>query len=140
MVRPPTGPQHGRADGPDGLLATKLYLPRLQPGFVPRPRLVDRLDEALERGLVLVCAPAGFGKTVLLADWVRQSRRPVAWLSLDQDDNDPARFWRHATAALDRARPGIAEQVTPLLGPSLPSSAGLGDSAGQPAGIPARRR
>jgi LuxR family maltose regulon positive regulatory protein len=125
MVRPPTGHQHGRADGPDGLLATKLYLPRLQPGFVPRPRLVDRLDEALARGLVLVCAPAGFGKTVLLADWVRQSRRPVAWLSLDAGDNDPARFWRHATAALDRARPGIAEQVTPLLGPSLPSSAGL---------------
>src|SRR5205814_7205930 len=53
MVRLPTGHQHGRADGPDGLLATKLYLPRLQPGFVPRPRLVDRLDEALARGLVL---------------------------------------------------------------------------------------
>jgi LuxR family maltose regulon positive regulatory protein len=125
MVEAPTGHQQGRADGPEGLLATKVHLPRLQPGFVPRPRLVDRLDEALARGLVLVCAPAGFGKTSLLADWARQSRRPVAWLSLDQDDNDPARFWRHATAALDRARPGIAEQVTPLLGPSPPSSTGL---------------
>jgi LuxR family maltose regulon positive regulatory protein len=63
MAEPPTGNRQGRANGPDGLLATKLYLPRLQPGFVPRARLVDRLDGALERGLVLVCAPAGFGKT-----------------------------------------------------------------------------
>jgi LuxR family maltose regulon positive regulatory protein len=51
---------------------------------------------------VLVCAPAGYGKTVLLADWVRRGRRPVGWLSLDSGDNDPARFWRHAVAALDR--------------------------------------
>jgi LuxR family transcriptional regulator, maltose regulon positive regulatory protein len=89
---------------------------------VPRPRLTARLDEGLARGLVLVCAPAGYGKTVLLADWAQRSRRPVAWLSLDPGDNDPARFWRHAVAALDRARPGTGERVAPLFGPPAPSS------------------
>lgn len=59
--------------GLDALLATKLYLPRRRPGFITRPRLTERLDESLTRGLVLVCAPAGFGKTALLADWARRS-------------------------------------------------------------------
>ena len=106
----------------DVLLATKLHVPRLQPGFVPRPRLVHALDEGLARRLILVCAPAGFGKTALLAGWARRGDRPVAWLSLDAGDNDPARFWRHAVAALDRARPGIAERVGALLGPPAPAS------------------
>jgi ATP/maltotriose-dependent transcriptional regulator MalT len=110
------------ASEPDVLLATKMHVPGLQPGFVPRPRLVHALDMGLVRGLVLVCAPAGFGKTTLLADWVRNSRRPVGWLSLDAGDNDPARFWRHAVAALDRVRPGTAERVGPLLGPPAPAS------------------
>jgi LuxR family maltose regulon positive regulatory protein len=78
------------------------------------------------RDELLVCAPAGFGKTALLADWARRGqdgrRRPVAWLSLDQADNDPARFWRHLVAALDQVRPGIAEQIAPLLGPPAPPS------------------
>ena len=100
----------------DTLLATKLYVPGLQPGFVPRPRLVEALGDGLARRLILVCAPAGFGKTAVLADWFRPGDRWVAWLSLDAADNDPARFWRHAVAALDRARPGIAERVAPLLG------------------------
>ena len=106
----------------DVLLATKLHVPGPRPGLVPRPRLAARLDEGLARGLVLVCAPAGYGKTVLLADWARRGERPVAWLSLDAGDNDPARFWRHAVAALDRARPGIGERVGPLLGPPAPPS------------------
>src|SRR6266568_4567831 len=101
----------------DALLATKLHVPRPQPGFVPRPRLVEALGEGLARGLVVVCAPAGFGKTALLADWAGSARRAVAWLSLDTADNDPARFWRHVVAALDRACPGIAERAGPLLGP-----------------------
>ena len=92
----------------DVLLATKLRVPASRPDLVPRPRLTARLDEGLARGLILVCAPAGYGKTVLLADWTRRSGHPVAWLSLDAGDNDPARFWRHAVAALDPARPGPA--------------------------------
>ena len=106
----------------DVLLATKLHVPRQQPGFVARPRLVHALDEGLARRLILVSAPAGSGKTALLAGWARRDDRPVAWLSLDAGDNDPARFWRHAVAALDRARPGIAERVGALLGPPAPAS------------------
>jgi LuxR family maltose regulon positive regulatory protein len=106
----------------DVLLSTKLHAPGARQGFVPRPRLTERLDEALGRGLVLVCAPAGYGKTALLAGWARRCERPVAWLSLDAGDNDPARFWRHAVAALDRACPGLGERVGPLLGPPPPSS------------------
>jgi len=119
---PATTPIGVAASGEDALLATKLHVPGPQPGFVARPRLLERLEEGLARGLLLVCAPAGFGKTSLLADWARRGQRPVAWLSLDEGDNDPARFWRHVVAALGRARPGIAEQVAPLLGPPAPAS------------------
>ncbi len=106
----------------DVLLATKLNVPGLRPELVPRPRLAQRLDEGRGRGLVLACAPAGYGKTVLLAEWARRGRQPAAWLSLDAGDNDPARFWRHVVAALDRVRPGISERVDPLLGPPAPRS------------------
>ena len=122
----------------DVLLATKLNVPGMRPDLVPRPRLARRLDEGGGRGLVLACAPAGYGKTVLLAEWVRRGRRPVAWLSLDAADNDPARFWRHAVAALDRVRPGISERMGPLLGPPAPPSfeplmtALINEVAGQP--------
>jgi LuxR family transcriptional regulator, maltose regulon positive regulatory protein len=68
-----------------------------------------------------VC-PAGFGKTTLLAEWARSGPRPVAWLSLDEGDNDPARFWRHVAAALDRVCPRVAQQVAALLGPPSPRS------------------
>ena len=106
----------------DVLLATKLHVPHQQSGFVARPRLVDALDGGLARRLILVGAPAGFGKTALLAGWAWPGDRPVAWLSLDAGDNDPARFWRHAVAALDRVRPGIAERMGALLGPPAPAS------------------
>jgi LuxR family transcriptional regulator, maltose regulon positive regulatory protein len=124
----------------DVLLATKLHVPGTRPGFVPRPRLADRLEEGLDRKLVLVSAPAGSGKTALLADWARRNRRPVAWLSLDPAENDPARFWRHAAVALDQVRPGIAGRVAELLGPPVPRSfrgvvtAVINDIAAQPAG------
>ena len=122
----------------DVLLATKLNVPGLRSDLVPRPRLAQRLDEGRGRGLVLACAPAGYGKTVLLAEWVRRVRHPVAWLSLDAGDNDPARFWRHTVAALDRVRPGISERMGPLLGPPPPPSfeplvtALINEVAGQP--------
>jgi LuxR family transcriptional regulator, maltose regulon positive regulatory protein len=106
----------------DVLLATKLHMPGSRPDLVLRPRLTARLDEGLARGLILVCGPAGYGKTVLLADWARRGGHPAGWLSLDAGDNDPARFWRHAVAALDRARPGIGERAASLLGPPAPSS------------------
>jgi ATP/maltotriose-dependent transcriptional regulator MalT len=122
MAEPPAAaPAGAPAPERDVLLATKLHVPGLRPGFVARPRLA----RALGGGLVLVCAPAGFGKTALLADWLRSGGRPVAWLSLDVGDNDPVRFWRHVVAALDRARPGISERIAPLLGPPASSFEGL---------------
>jgi LuxR family maltose regulon positive regulatory protein len=122
----------------DVLLATKLQVPRSRPGLVPRRRLADRLEEGLNRGLVLVAAPAGYGKSVLLSEWVRGMTEPVAWLSLDAGDNDPVRFWRHVLAALDVVRPGIAERVSPLAGPPAPPaydalvSALINDVAAEP--------
>jgi ATP/maltotriose-dependent transcriptional regulator MalT len=100
------------------LLATKMTIPRLRPGRIDRPRLLRQLHAATSRELVLVCAPAGFGKSTLLADWVRSDPRPVAWLSLDEGDNDPVRFWRHVAAALDTVRPGVAGD---LVGPGTSS-------------------
>ncbi len=122
MAEPAGTPSKVAAREQDVLLATKLHMPRTPPGFVPRQRLLGALNAEQARGVVLVCAPAGFGKTALLADWARRSPRPVAWLSLDVGDNDPARFWRHAVAALDQVRSGIAERVGPLIGPPAPPS------------------
>jgi LuxR family maltose regulon positive regulatory protein len=123
MAEPQAAPLSAAAAAEqDVLLATKLHVPGPQPGFVARPRLAAALDDGLARRLILVCAPAGFGKTALLADWARSGDRPVAWLSLDAADDDPARFWRHVVAALDRTRPGIGERAAPLLGPPPPST------------------
>jgi LuxR family transcriptional regulator, maltose regulon positive regulatory protein len=123
MADPPVAaPARVAVSGQDVLLATKLHVPGPQPGFVPRRRLVEALGEGLARGRVLVCAPAGSGKTALLADWARGGGRPVAWLGLDGGDSDPARFWRYAVAALDQARPGLAGRIGP---PPAGSSEGL---------------
>ena len=90
---PAAAPAGDAASERDVVLATKLHIPRPQPGFVSRPRLVSRLGEGVAAGVVVVSAPAGFGKTVLLADWARSGGQPMAWLSLDAGDNDPMRFW-----------------------------------------------
>jgi LuxR family transcriptional regulator, maltose regulon positive regulatory protein len=95
---------------PGPLLETKLHVPRRRPGLVARPRLIDRLSRGAESALTLVSAPAGFGKTSLLADWLAAAgvgERCTAWLSLDQQDNDPALFWTYLVAALKTAVPGI---------------------------------
>ena len=84
------------------ILATKLYIPSPRPQVVPRPRLVERLNEGLSsrRKLTLISAPAGFGKTTLLSEWIVRCGQPVAWLSLDEGDNDPARLLTYLIAAL----------------------------------------
>ena len=83
-----------------GLLATKLHIPSVRRGLVSRSRLIERLNAGLARKLILVSAPAGFGKTTLLSAWTANCGRPVAWLSLDERDNDPARFLAYLVAAL----------------------------------------
>jgi LuxR family maltose regulon positive regulatory protein len=128
-MRVPDGPSQQTerppavAVGWDGLLATKLHVPRPRSGFLLRPRLLERLAEGAGRELVLVCTPAGFGKTTLLGDWARRSQQPVAWLSLEPGDNDPTRFWRYVVAALDGAGAGagFGDLLAPLLGRQVAS-------------------
>ena len=85
------------------LLETKLFVPRPRSGLVSRPRLIERLNQASAGKLTLVSAPAGFGKTTLLAEWLATAeagKQPAAWLALDQSDNEPALFWSYVIAAL----------------------------------------
>src|SRR3712207_159478 len=96
--------------GPTPVLATKLFVPAPRPKLVARPRIAERLDTTLDAGhrLTLVSAPAGFGKTTLLSCWLtdldqRQRRTRVGWFSLDDGDNDLARFLAHLVAALQSA-------------------------------------
>jgi LuxR family maltose regulon positive regulatory protein len=97
---------------PIPLLATKLYVPPLRPEWVPRQRLLDRLESGLRRKLTVVSAPAGFGKTTLLSEWhgsPRDRGPSFAWVLLDEQDNEPVRFWSYVLAALERVRPGSGE-------------------------------
>ena len=98
-----------------GLLRTKLYLPVGRPHLVARPRLIARLNEGLTRPLTLLSAPAGFGKTTLLSEWVAQGKLPVARLLLDADDNDPVRFWSYFIAALQQIDAAIGSSSLALL-------------------------
>ncbi|MFY9636360.1 MAG: helix-turn-helix transcriptional regulator, partial [Cellulosimicrobium cellulans] len=101
------------------MMATKLYVPAPRRGFVARPRLLEKLRLGTESGLTLVSAPAGFGKTALLADWLgdaaAQDRR-VAWLSLDPGDREPVAFWSSVIASLQSARPGVGSAALELIG------------------------
>src|SRR5215207_3758023 len=98
------------------LLRAKLYVPRSRPNAVPRPRLYGRLNEGVGRELTVVCAPAGFGKTTLLAGWSRQSGLPVAWVSLDGRDDDPVRFLSYVIAAIETVHAGFGEATRAFLG------------------------
>ncbi|MFL5733904.1 MAG: LuxR C-terminal-related transcriptional regulator [Chloroflexia bacterium] len=100
------------------LIATKLYLPGPRHGLVPRARLLARLDAGLGGMLTLVSAPAGSGKTTLVADWVRrlqEAGRPMAWLSLDAGDSDPARFMRYLVTAVRLILPGAGDSLLAML-------------------------
>jgi LuxR family maltose regulon positive regulatory protein len=103
---------------PIPLLATKLHIPPLRPDFVPRRRLLDRLQTGLRRKLTLISAPAGYGKSTLLSEWHASSRGravSLAWVLLDEQDNDPVRFWSYVLAALERVRPGTTQSAKALL-------------------------
>lgn len=121
MVRADPGINEG--EGPTGqltlgrnepLLKTKLFVPPPRPNRVARPRLFEQLNSGLDKALILISAPAGYGKTTLAGSWLRSSNVASSWLSLDEDDNDPIRFLRHFVAAL--------EKVTPIIQPDLLSA------------------
>jgi LuxR family transcriptional regulator, maltose regulon positive regulatory protein len=105
---------------PTPILATKLYIPPLRPQVVSRPRLIKRLNEGLNGNLTLISAPAGFGKTTLVSQWLAGGSRPAAWLSLDEGENDPARFLIHLVAALQTIAATIGEGVLGVLQSSQP--------------------
>ncbi|MCA9981914.1 MAG: hypothetical protein KDD89_13810, partial [Anaerolineales bacterium] len=101
------------------LLQTKLHQPPPRPDIVPRPRLLDQLNDGLRGKLTLVTAPAGFGKTTLVINWLNQrppsEHTAVAWLSLDERDDDPHRFYTYLLAAYQQANPALGHKATPLL-------------------------
>ncbi|MBN1874604.1 MAG: hypothetical protein JXA33_10275, partial [Anaerolineae bacterium] len=99
------------------LLTTKLYIPPPHLNLVSRPHLIERLDEGLRLGhrLTLISASAGSGKTTLLGEWMAAHNLGFGWLSLDEDDNDPARFWSYAIAALQTIRPQLGQSTLPML-------------------------
>ena len=102
-----------RAAGQPILVGTKLHPPSVRELTIPRERLLERLRSGSDRRLTLVACPAGFGKTTLLAAWreAEVARKPVAWLTLDEGDNDPVVLWTHAIEALRRASPAVARSV-----------------------------
>jgi LuxR family maltose regulon positive regulatory protein len=102
------------------ILATKLYVPPPRPRAVLRLRLTGHLNGGLNGKLTLVSAPAGFGKTTLLGEWVAGCERPAAWLSMDEGDNDPTRFLAYFVAALQTIAPDIGEGVLGVLGSPQP--------------------
>ncbi len=111
-------------DNAGPLLETKLYVPRPRRGLVARPGLSERLSRGAESKLTLISAPAGFGKTTLLAEWLAAApagERSTAWLSLDLADNEAAPFWTYLVAALQTVAPGAGARALSLLqGPQPP--------------------
>jgi LuxR family maltose regulon positive regulatory protein len=107
------------------ILQTKLYIPLPKPTLTPRPHLVERLNAGLSRKVIVISAPAGFGKTTLLAEFgthimadsVPAARRPpqLCWLSLDEFDNDPVRFWTHFIAALQKNQCELGSDALAML-------------------------
>jgi LuxR family maltose regulon positive regulatory protein len=106
------------------LVATKLHVPQPPERLVARPELVARLLSGHRRKLTLICAPAGWGKTVLLTQWHAspEETRPFAWVSLERGDSDPVRFWSYAIRALRTIEPKLGERALaalPAAGPDL---------------------
>lgn len=97
------------------LLQTKFHIPSLQSTLAPRPRLFTKLNAGLQGKLTLVAAPAGFGKTTLICDWLRQTAQPAVWLSLDAGDNELQRFLRYLIGALQKAQPAVGHETVTLL-------------------------
>src|SRR5947209_10563248 len=97
------------------VLVTKLFVPQSRSNVVSRPRLIERLDDGLHGNLTLISAPAGSGKTTLVSEWVAGRGRPVAWLSLDEGDNDLVRFLVHLVAAVQTIAPDRGEGVVTAL-------------------------
>ena len=104
------------------IIATKLFRPPLRPEVIHRPHLTARLDEGRQRQLTLISAPAGFGKTTLISEWIAGSGRPVAWLSLDSEDNDLTRFLIYLVSSLQTIPVNIGDSLLGMLESPQPPS------------------
>ena len=115
MTAPPTAEAAERAGGP--IVATKLHVPPVLAGRVSRPSLVAELRDNVRARLILISAPAGAGKTTVMASWRAdpEEQRPFAWLSLDDRDNDPVRFWGYVLAAVRTVAPDLGGGVDDAL-------------------------
>lgn len=105
---------------PTALLATKLFIPQPRANIINRARLLDQINSGLDRAIVLISAPAGFGKTTLLSTWVHKNTIPTAWLSLDQNDNDPVRYLAYIITALQSVVPHLGQDVLEQLHSNQP--------------------
>ena len=97
------------------MLLTKLHIPPSQQNIVHRLELYTKLDAGLSRKLTLVSAPAGFGKTTLLSDWIKQKEIPTAWFSLDKGDNDPVEFLGYVISGIQGIHPAFGQGTIRLL-------------------------
>ena len=112
--------------GEQPLLQTKLTIPQMPIEFVPRPHLTARINEGVKRPLTLIAVPVGFGKTHLLLEWAYQSELAVAWLNVDNEDNDPVRFFHYLIGAIQKIFPGIAEDALDFIQSSKLGSLQMG--------------
>ena len=109
----PQATQPGRAVG---VIESKLALPRVQPGMLRRPRLLEIVDGNAGSALTVVNAPVGYGKTTLLRLWCIERSEAVVWLTLDAADDDPVRLWMHLATAVERLGDGLGRRTLTCLG------------------------
>ena len=119
-------PFHPTSNLDSPLLRTKITPPRIPPEFVHRPRLTERIDRGVKGPLTLLSAPAGYGKTNLLIEWVDSTQLPVAWLNIDSDDNDRSRFFRYLIAAFQTVEPHLGEEALYFLQSTPDNSQDIG--------------
>ncbi|MGC5323945.1 LuxR C-terminal-related transcriptional regulator [Brevibacillus sp. SYSU BS000544] len=107
----------------DTILKTKLFIPRLPHMMISRDRLLQKMNQFCTTRLLIVSAPSGFGKTTLLSDWIQQLGHPAAWVSLDKEEDDLARFWAYVISAFQKNHQSLGNQVLALLQSTIqPSS------------------
>jgi ATP/maltotriose-dependent transcriptional regulator MalT len=118
-VSPKTPSRQNGAGRETHLLHSKLFVPCPRTGIVPRQRLIDRLNQGLDGRLTLISAPAGFGKSTLLTAWRCHTKQRVCWVSLDENDNNPARFWTYFFGALRTLDDQLGKRAASLLSAQL---------------------
>src|SRR5512135_447346 len=114
--------KHVSAAAADSLLRTKLFVPAVRSRQVDRPRLIEKLNGDLDKALILVSAPAGYGKTTLVSSWLHEIGIPSGWLSLDEQDNEPRRFLQYLVAAIRTVVPTVPGDAVQMLGGKSPAA------------------